>query len=169
MLSPSKLSGSIRSSSSSGKTPSESKHSGTADNTLLMSLDRLGLESSEREQNREWIQEMWKNRCAKRCFFQLVTWKASPLISLMESLSSLTDFGLAWPQSDAFLLGHLHKTHSYVGTKYWGVKTLFLTPHTIKTETVVSVYSKQMQWDTIFFHMYTTKDKDNKEMYIVTK
>lgn len=51
MLSPSRLSGSIRSSSSSGKTPSESKHSGTADNTLLMSLDRLGLESSERKTN----------------------------------------------------------------------------------------------------------------------
>lgn len=49
MLSPSKLSGSMRSSSSSGKTPSESKHSGTADNMLLMSLERLGLESSERE------------------------------------------------------------------------------------------------------------------------
>lgn len=89
-------------------------------------------------------------------FFQLVTWKAGPLISLMESLCNLTDFGLAWPQSDAFLLGHLHKTHSYVGTKHWGLKTLFLTPHTIKTQTVVSGYSKQMQWDSNFFHMYTT-------------
>lgn len=46
MLSPSRLSGSIRSSSSSGKPPSESKHSGTADRALLMSLDWLGFESS---------------------------------------------------------------------------------------------------------------------------
>lgn len=50
MLRPSRLRGSMRNSSSKGKTPSESKHSGTVERVLLMSLDRLGLESSEREQ-----------------------------------------------------------------------------------------------------------------------
>lgn len=49
MLRPSRLRGSMRSSSSSGKTPSESKHSGTVDRALLMSFDRLGLESSDRK------------------------------------------------------------------------------------------------------------------------
>lgn len=49
MLSPSRLRGSMRSSSSNGKPTSESKHSGTVESALLMSLDRLGLESSERE------------------------------------------------------------------------------------------------------------------------
>lgn len=50
MLRPSRLRGSMRSSSSSGKPPSESKHSGTVERALLMSLDRLGLESSGGEE-----------------------------------------------------------------------------------------------------------------------
>lgn len=54
MLRPSRLRGSMRSSSSNGKPPSESKHSGTVHSALLMSFDRLGLESSEREGNRWW-------------------------------------------------------------------------------------------------------------------
>lgn len=49
MLRPSRLRGSMCSSSSNGKPPSESKHSGTIQSALLMSFDRLGLESSERE------------------------------------------------------------------------------------------------------------------------
>lgn len=49
MLRPSRLRGSMCSSSSNGKPPSVSKHSGTIQSALLMSFDRLGLESSERE------------------------------------------------------------------------------------------------------------------------
>lgn len=93
MFRPSRLRGSMRSSSSNGKHPSESKHSGTLESALLMSFDRLGLESSRDGQGRErkrWEEERDRQMMVgDECFFQFGKMVTLPLTVTAESPTCL--------------------------------------------------------------------------------